>query len=105
VFNVHVQPFLDGIWGGLRDPKLHIREASVQALEVRRQHMRYARAMPSNLLWCVCVGGGGVEGYFHRLMLLFTVISGVGVSAHSGFAQIGRGVAEQTNLSCQLSMG
>jgi FKBP12-rapamycin complex-associated protein len=35
VFNVHVKPFLDGIWGGLRDPKLHVREASVQALEVR----------------------------------------------------------------------
>jgi hypothetical protein len=27
------------------------------------------------------------------------------MSVHSGFAQIGRGVAEQTNLSCQLSMG
>jgi FKBP12-rapamycin complex-associated protein len=36
VFNVHVKAFLDGIWGGLRDPKLHVREASVQALEVRR---------------------------------------------------------------------
>lgn len=34
VFNVHVKPFLDGIWGGLRDPKPHIREASVSALEV-----------------------------------------------------------------------
>jgi FKBP12-rapamycin complex-associated protein len=34
VFNVHVKAFLDGIWGGLRDPKLHVREASVQALEV-----------------------------------------------------------------------
>ncbi len=36
VFNVHVASFLDGVWGGLRDPKLHVREASVQALEVRR---------------------------------------------------------------------
>lgn len=34
VFNVHVKAFLDGIWGGLRDQKLHVREASVQALEV-----------------------------------------------------------------------
>jgi hypothetical protein len=35
VFNVHVKAFLDGIWGGLRDPRLHIREASVNALGVR----------------------------------------------------------------------
>lgn len=34
VFNVHVKTFLDLIWGGLRDQKLHVREASVQALEV-----------------------------------------------------------------------
>ncbi len=36
VFNVHVASFLDGVWGGLRDTKLHVREARVQALEVRR---------------------------------------------------------------------
>eukprot|EP00879_Flechtneria_rotunda_P018991 GHRR01019938.1.p1 GENE.GHRR01019938.1~~GHRR01019938.1.p1 ORF type:complete len:394 (+),score=91.93 GHRR01019938.1:582-1763(+) len=46
VFNVHVKSFLDGIWGGLRDPKLHIREASVQALErvlvlVEKRETRY----------------------------------------------------------------
>lgn len=36
VFNVHVKQFIDNIWGGLRDPKLHVREASVQALQVRK---------------------------------------------------------------------
>eukprot|EP00882_Tetradesmus_deserticola_P018605 GHRQ01019983.1.p1 GENE.GHRQ01019983.1~~GHRQ01019983.1.p1 ORF type:complete len:439 (+),score=205.09 GHRQ01019983.1:451-1767(+) len=46
VFNVHVKAFLDGIWGGLRDPKLHVREASVQALErvlvlVEKRETRY----------------------------------------------------------------
>jgi FKBP12-rapamycin complex-associated protein len=34
VFNVHVKPFLDAIWGGLRDPRRHVREASVAALKV-----------------------------------------------------------------------
>ena len=34
VFNVHVKPFLDSIWGGLRDSRVHVREASVQALQV-----------------------------------------------------------------------
>jgi hypothetical protein len=55
VFNVHVKPFLDGIWGGLRDPKLHIREASVQALVVRG----------GGLYSCwgrVEYGGGGCRG-------------------------------------------
>ncbi|KIY93538.1 FKBP12-rapamycin complex-associated protein [Monoraphidium neglectum] len=33
VFNVHVKAFIDGVWGGLRDPKLHVRDASVQALQ------------------------------------------------------------------------
>jgi FKBP12-rapamycin complex-associated protein len=36
VFNVHVKAFIDGVWGGLRDPKLHVRDASVQALQVGR---------------------------------------------------------------------
>ena len=35
VFNVHVRAFIDVIWTGLRDPKLHIRESAVDALRVR----------------------------------------------------------------------
>ncbi|GBF92737.1 target of growth-regulatory PI3K kinase [Raphidocelis subcapitata] len=46
VFNVHVKSFIDGVWGGLRDPKLHVREASVQALTsvlvlVEKRETRY----------------------------------------------------------------
>lgn len=34
VFNVHVRSFIEIIWAGLRDPKVHVREASVAALRV-----------------------------------------------------------------------
>ncbi len=45
IFNVHVKAFIDGVWGGLRDPKLHVRDASVQALQVG-----------AGLGWCGLVG-------------------------------------------------
>jgi len=32
VFNVHVKPFIEVIWSGLRDAKVYVREASVDAL-------------------------------------------------------------------------
>ena len=35
VFNVHVKPFIEVIWSGLRDAKVYVREASVDALRVR----------------------------------------------------------------------
>ncbi len=35
VFNVHVKPFIEVIWSGLRDSKVYVREASVDALRVR----------------------------------------------------------------------
>jgi hypothetical protein len=38
IFNVHVQQFIDVIWAGLRDAKLYVREASVDALRVS-QHV------------------------------------------------------------------
>ena len=31
----HLQTFIDGVWHPLRDPKLSMREAAVQALKVR----------------------------------------------------------------------
>ena len=34
VFNVHVKPFIEVIWSGLRDSKVYVREASVDALRV-----------------------------------------------------------------------
>ena len=34
VFNVHVKTFIDKIWSALRDSKLLVREAAVQALKV-----------------------------------------------------------------------
>eukprot|EP00891_Asterochloris_glomerata_P006787 jgi/Astpho2/6787/fgenesh1_pm.00103_%23_6_t len=46
VFNVHVRAFIDVIWTGLRDPKLHIRESAVDALRaclclVEKRETRY----------------------------------------------------------------
>jgi hypothetical protein len=34
VFNVHVQAFIGAIWAALRDPRLHVREGAVAALNV-----------------------------------------------------------------------
>ena len=34
VFNMHVRPFIDVIWAGIKDPALPVRTASVQALQV-----------------------------------------------------------------------
>ena len=34
MFNVHVKPFIEVIWSGLRDAKVYVREASVDALRV-----------------------------------------------------------------------
>lgn len=34
VFNVHVKSFIDAIWNGLRDTRLHVREGAVAALNV-----------------------------------------------------------------------
>lgn len=63
MFNVHVKPFLDGIWGGLRDPKLHIREASVQALEVRGVVCFWGGGgAQQHTGLCVRMGGGWVSG-------------------------------------------
>lgn len=46
VFNVHVKVFVEVIWNGIRDPKLHIREAAVGALRaclilIEKRETRY----------------------------------------------------------------
>lgn len=46
VFNVHVRSFIEVIWNPLRDPKQHIREAAVEALQaclvlVEKRETRY----------------------------------------------------------------
>ena len=46
VFNVHVPAFIDGVWGALRDPRLHVREAAVEAVRaclcvVEKRETRY----------------------------------------------------------------
>lgn len=69
VFNVHVKAFIDGIWGGLRDAKPHVRDASVSALQVRGFSGRQGRGADSLRQWCVAwhwgrrlCGGGGAVG-------------------------------------------
>lgn len=46
VFNVHVKVFVEAIWNGIRDPKLHIRETAVAALQaclvlIEKRETRY----------------------------------------------------------------
>ena len=46
VFNVHVPAFIDGVWVALRDPRLHVREAAVEAVRaclcvVEKRETRY----------------------------------------------------------------
>lgn len=46
VFNVHVKVFVEVIWNGIRDPKLHIRESAVAALQaclvlIEKRETRY----------------------------------------------------------------
>ena len=60
VFNVHVRAFIDGVWGGLRDPKLRVREASVAALQqvlvlVEKRETRY------RVQWYYALFGGTVR--------------------------------------------
>lgn len=52
VFNVHVRAFIDAIWSALRDPKIHVREAAVSALQVSEWPLSRRSFLPGvGLAW------------------------------------------------------
>ena len=55
MFNVHVKPFIEVIWSGLRDAKVYVREASVDALRVRGMSSQQGNDQFLRKSCCICL--------------------------------------------------